>query len=223
MWFYARRKKVSWTGLGDGICIGAPIGLFCGRVANFINGELYGRVTDSALGIKFPNTLCDRGRPENANFGDAVEAAFAVDEGFVQWYNDIGRMSGDKRVILDGLEAAQRKNPAISEAIEPFLNPRHASQLYEAALEGAVLFVILLWVRLRWPKLPNGVITGLFFVLYAVFRITVEQFREPDSLLVFGGPMTQGQFLSLFMIAIGAAFLVAAFRKRPATAVQEKP
>ena len=113
-----------------------------------------------------------------------------------------------------------RENPAVKQAIEPFLTPRHPSQLYEAALEGVLLFAILLWVRLRWPKLPNGVITGLFFVLYAVFRIVVEQFREPDSALVFGGPMTKGQFLSLFMVAVGAAFLVFAFLKRKTAAAR---
>lgn len=198
LWFYARRKNVSWTGLGDGVCLGAPVGLFCGRVANFINGELYGRATDSALGIKFPRSLFD----EAPSARDAaVNAIYRADPELPEPAN------------LDLIAEAVRQNPEVKQAIEPFLTPRHASQLYEAALEGAALFVILLWVRLRWPKLPHGVITGLFFVCYAVFRIVVEQFREPDSALVFGGPMTKGQFLSLFMVVIGAAFLAAAFRK----------
>jgi len=198
LWFYARRKHVSWTGIGDGVCLGAPIGLFCGRVANFINGELYGRATDGALGIKFPRSLFDEApRARDA----AVNAIYQAEPTLPQ------------PATLDVIADAVGRNPEVKQAIEPFLTPRHASQLYEAALEGAVLFAILLWVRFRWPKLPHGVITGLFFVCYAVFRIVVEQFREPDSALVFGGPMTKGQFLSLFMVVIGAAFLAAAFRK----------
>jgi len=205
LWFYARRKHVSWTGIGDGVCIGAPIGLFCGRMANFINGELYGRATDSALGIKFPRALFDEApRARDAAVNAIYQAGPALPE----------------PATLDVIAEAVRKNPEVKQAIEPFLTPRHASQLYEAALEGAVLFAILLWVRFRWPKLPHGVITGLFFVCYAVFRIVVEQFREPDSALVFGGPMTKGQFLSLFMVVIGAAFLAAAFRKGRAPSVE---
>jgi phosphatidylglycerol:prolipoprotein diacylglycerol transferase len=200
LWFYARRKHVSWTGLGDGVCLGAPIGLFCGRVANFINGELYGRATDGALGVKFPRAL----------FEEAPQTRDAALNAIYQ-----AEPSLPEPVNLDVIAEAVRENPDVRQAIEPFLTPRHASQLYEAALEGAVLFAILLWVRLRWPKLPHGVITGLFFVCYAVFRIVVEQFREPDSALVFGGPMTKGQFLSLFMVVVGAAFLGYALRKRP--------
>jgi len=193
---YAWKKKVSWTALGDGVCIGAPVGLFFGRVANFINGELYGRVTDSAIGIKFPKSLIEE-PPERQSA--ALRAVFEADPKLV-----------DRPV--DAIAEAVRVNPEVKQAIEPWLTPRHPSQLYEALLEGAVLFAILFWVRMRWPKLPNGVITGLFFVLYAVFRIFVEQYRQPDAALI--GPLTEGQFLSLFMIAIGAGFLVFAFRKR---------
>jgi phosphatidylglycerol:prolipoprotein diacylglycerol transferase len=199
LWIYARRKKVSWTALGDGICIGAPIGLFFGRIANFINGELFGRVTDAAVGIKFPRAL----------FLEPPERQMAA------WRAIYGADPGLANVppgkTLEALCDAVRTKPAVKEAIEPFLTPRHPSQLYEALLEGALLFAILFWVRMRWPKLPHGVITGLFFVLYAGFRIFVEQYREPDAALI--GSLTEGQFLSLFMIAIGLGFLVSAFRR----------
>ena len=76
LWFYARRKRVPWTALGDGICLVAPIGLFTGRVANFINGELYGRVTDGPLGIKFPRALFDE-QPEIRD--QALSAIFRAD------------------------------------------------------------------------------------------------------------------------------------------------
>ena len=85
--------------------------------------------------------------------------------------------------------------------------PRHPSQLYEAALEGIALFVILWFVRTRF-RTPNGMITGVFLVVYSVFRIIVENFREPDAPLV--GIFTRGQFFSFFTIAIGIAFIVVA-------------
>ncbi|MGZ5553245.1 MAG: prolipoprotein diacylglyceryl transferase family protein, partial [Chthoniobacterales bacterium] len=87
------------------------------------------------------------------------------------------------------------------------LTPRHPSQLYEAALEGVLLFLILWFVRTRM-RTPNGVITGLFLCFYAVFRIVVENFREPDASLI--GPFTRGQFFSFFLIALGLGYIIVA-------------
>jgi phosphatidylglycerol:prolipoprotein diacylglycerol transferase len=77
----------------------------------------------------------------------------------------------------------------------------------EALLEGALLFVILWIMRTRF-RLPDGVLSGAFFILYAVFRILGECVREPDAPLT--GGLTRGQFLSLFMIVVGLLFLVSA-------------
>jgi phosphatidylglycerol:prolipoprotein diacylglycerol transferase len=79
-------------------------------------------------------------------------------------------------------------------------------------LEGALLFAILWWVRTRFPKAPDGLLTGLFFSLYAVFRIIGEQFREPDAAMV--GVLTKGQFFSVFMLLFAAGFFLHAWRKR---------
>ena len=79
-------------------------------------------------------------------------------------------------------------------------------------LEGALLFAILWWVRTRYKNAPNGLLTGLFFALYAGFRIFGEQFREPDAALV--GSLTRGQFFSLFMFVFAALFLLHAWRGR---------
>ena len=84
---------------------------------------------------------------------------------------------------------------------------RHPSQLYEAFFEGVVLFAILWFVRTR-TRQPNGMLTGIFFVCYAIFRIVIEYFREPDATLI--GPFTRGQFFSFFLIAIGIGFMAAA-------------
>ena len=87
--------------------------------------------------------------------------------------------------------------------------------MYEGLLEGLALFTILWVVRLRFPKAPNGLLTGLFFGFYALFRIFAEYFREPDAALV--GPLTKGQFLSLFMLLFAAGFFIYAWKERGAT------
>jgi phosphatidylglycerol:prolipoprotein diacylglycerol transferase len=190
--YYARRHKLRWTNLGDALAVAAPLGLFFGRVANFINGELYGRASKFVWAMQFPKEIF-----ENASEADsAISAARAINPAL-----------RDPEAIV----RAARTSPPLTEALRSILTPRHPSQLYEAALEGLALFAILWFVRTRLRQ-PNGVLTGVFFICYAVFRIVVEQFREPDASLI--GPFTRGQFLSFFLIAIGIAFVIAA-RLRP--------
>src|SRR5438552_3085703 len=100
--------------------------------------------------------------------------------------------------------------PEVATALRSILSARHPSQLYEAFFEGIVLFAILWFVRTR-TRQPNGVLTGLFFICYAIFRIVIENFREPDAELI--GAFTRGQFFSFFLIAIGIAFVVGAKRR----------
>ena len=139
----------------DMLALVAPIGIFFGRIANFINGELYGRVTGSDWGMVFPG-----GGPL----------------------------------------------------------PRHPSQLYEAALEGVLLFVLLLILRLALARrFGDGVMTGLFLIGYALARMVAELFREPDAFLGFiVGGVTMGQILSLPMLLVGIGVLVIGLRRRPA-------
>jgi len=150
--FYARKNQRSILAVGDFIVPLLPAGLGAGRLGNFINSELWGRVTDSPFGIIFPNA-----------------------------------------------------GPL----------PRHPSQLYEFALEGVVLFIILL-LFIRKPR-PSGSVAGLFLLCYGLFRILVEFAREPDAhlgLLSFG--LSMGQILSLPMVVAGAAFIAFAYRyKQP--------
>jgi phosphatidylglycerol---prolipoprotein diacylglyceryl transferase len=194
-WFYARKHKVTWTGLGDGLCVVAPLGLFFGRMANFINGELYGRVAEGvAWAMKFPLSLAEQ--PEEVQ-NAAWQACTRVEPKLAE------------ATSLDALIAVARKNPEVSETLGNFLPPRHPSQIYEGLMEGALLFSILWFVRTRFPKAPDGLLTGLFFALYAVFRIIGEQFREPDAAMV--GMLTKGQFFSLFMFLFAAAFFLHAW------------
>ena len=214
--FYAKKHKVSWTGLGDGLCVVAPLGLMCGRIANFINGELYGRIAQGVpWAVKFPATFNDPKSPESANFNEAFQSAFyaypAMGESIAKFATENSREISEYD-YLQILAEANRQSPAVNHAIEPYLEPRHPSQLYEGLLEGVLLFAILWCVRIRYPNAPHGLLTGLFFGLYATFRIFAEQFREPDAAWVIEGILTQGQFLSIFMYAFSAAFLGYAYK-----------
>ena len=146
--YWSRRHRLSWTSIGDSLCVVAPVGLFLVRCANFINAELYGKPSTVPWAVIFP--------------------------------------------------------------VDPLATPRHPSQLYEAALEGVVLFSILWLLRTRM-RVPRGVITGAFFVFYAGLRIVGEMFREPDPAWSVG-PFSAGQFLSLFLFLIGGIFLVWGWR-----------
>ena len=191
--YYAWRHKISWMNLGDNLVVTAPIGLFFGRCANFINGELYGRATNVSCAMQFPKELTE-------NIGEAQRAITAC------------RQIDPTLTSSDAVVAAVRHEPQVKEVLRGILTPRHPSQLYEAFFEGIVLFAILWLVRTRMRQ-PNGVLTGLFFICYAIFRIIVENFREPDASLIAG--FTRGQFFSFFLIAIGLAFVIAA-KLRPA-------
>jgi phosphatidylglycerol:prolipoprotein diacylglycerol transferase len=111
---------------------------------------------------------------------------------------------------LNVLVTVARENPEVSRTLGNFLPDRHPSQIYEGLLEGLLLFTILWVVRTRFPKAPDGLLSGMFFALYAVFRIVAEQFREPDSAMV--GFLTKGQFFSLFMFLFAGGFLFHAWR-----------
>src|SRR6202045_3138077 len=207
--YYAWRHKISWMNLGDNLVVTAPIGLFFGRCANFINGELYGRATNVSWAMQFPKELTE-------SVGEAERAIIAC------------RQIDPSLTSSDAIVAAARSEPQVKEVLRGILTPRHPSQLYEAFFEGIVLFAILWLVRPRMRQ-PNGVLTGLFFICYAIFRIVVEKFREPDArciamfthgqlfLLVENlnqpdavAVFTRGQFFSFFLIAIGLAFVIAA-------------
>jgi len=196
--YYAHRHKLSWTNLADNLGVAAPLGLFFGRCANFINGELYGRAANVSWAIQFPKELLDH--PAEAD--RAIAACAQIDPSLT---------------TPEAIVSAVHRQSQVKEVLRTILTPRHPSQLYEALFEGVILFAILWIVRTR-TRQPNGVLAGLFFICYAIFRIVTETFREPDATLIAG--FTRGQFFSFFLIAIGVAFLVAAkmrptFPKRP--------
>lgn len=150
-WLFARSRGIPALEVGDAVAVVTPIGLFFGRLANFINAELWGRPTDLPWGVVFPNA-----------------------------------------------------GPL----------PRHPSQLYEAALEGVLLFVVL-QVMARGARDPAtaGRLGGTFLLGYGLCRAFVEFFREPDAHLgLLFGFITMGQLLSLPMILLGLVLIVWSWR-----------
>lgn len=147
MWLFARRVKAPVLSVFDTVACVVPIGIFFGRLANFIKPELWGRVSDVAWAMVFPDP-----------------------------------------------------------AAGPL--PRHPSQLYEAALEGVALFLVLLIARRFGALRRPGLVTGLFAIGYGCARIACEFFREPDPQLgfLFGGA-TMGMLLSVPLILAGLVFI----------------
>lgn len=166
-WLFSRRIKQSFWSVTDFIAPLAPLGLACGRVGNFINGELWGRVTN-------PSAFWAMGFPQ----ASVEDIAFASQH--PQWL--------------------------------PFLNeysmlPRHPSQLYQFALEGIALFLIL-WFYSTKPH-HKGKVSAMFLIGYGSFRFIAEFAREPDSYLgLLAMNLSMGQWLSLPMIVFGIALFL---------------
>jgi phosphatidylglycerol:prolipoprotein diacylglycerol transferase len=177
----------------------APIGLFFGRIANFVNGELYGRAAPGVpWAVQFPKELLD-----NPALADHAGALLEHDPA-------VSALNGKMASLPEAIVAAAQTSEHVRMVLRTILTPRYPSQLIEAALEGVVLFCAL-WTLRTMVAAPRGVITGAFFILYALLRIAGEQFRQPgsDSPFAFAfGFLTYGQLLSLFLILIGIGFLI---------------
>ena len=189
--WYAKRNSINWLQLGDALVVVAPIGIFLGRIANFINGELFGRVTQVTWGFKFPTALLQL--PEHQKNWPII-----IEQG-EKFAPEVMHQPNQWKQI-EYLITQSQSNNALAAFLGDWVLPRHPSQLYEAFLEGGVLFAILFGIYQSKFFRSYGWIAGLFFILYALFRVVVEQFREPDSALVSW--LTKGQFYSLFMILI---------------------
>jgi len=196
--WYARKQNLPALHLIDLAAATGPLGVVFGRLANFINGELYGRACEasSRWAVKFPQEMLVWSA-ERLNEPQVIEARRRAAELF----NEQGLASPTKLI------EAVRQNDQVASLIEPLLTPRYPSQLFQAGMEGLLVFVFLiaLWYRPRKP----GVITGAFLTGYAVMRIIGEQFRMPDHHLGYGWlGLTRGQWLSAAMLAVGLALWV---------------
>jgi phosphatidylglycerol:prolipoprotein diacylglycerol transferase len=197
-WF-ARKHRVRWRNVGDSLALGAGFGIFAVRVANFINGELYGRVAspDVPWAMRFPTDPVAQRLLGAASVHGMRARELLVD-----------------RAYADGTWAR----------VAPQVPLRHPSQLYEALGEGAltmlVVWAVHLWNRRRGARWGDGAYGGVFLLCYGAVRSFLELFRQPDEqfrspgnpLGTVLGPLTMGQVLSLSMILLGLWFLVTSLR-----------
>lgn len=232
---FAKRHKLDWRHLGDLVVLGGSVGIFFGRIANFINGELFGRPAPAGwpLSVKFPGEMFlwlkhdkEKNLADLASGPDLlpkiVDAAKACGVDVNQlntWISQVRSSQGARyqvqNVINTIIEQIQNGNEAARQALGAVLTPRYPSQLYEAVLEGLLLFIIAFWFW-RKPRKP-GVVGALWLTCYAVVRIIGEHFRMPDAEIgfqLFG--LTRGQWLSIGQLVISAALLAyVASRKVP--------
>lgn len=229
---YARVHKVAVLHCMDLVVLGGSVGFFFGRIANFINGELYGRAAPETFrwAVKFPQELTLWAQKEPSQLlsvGPAVEALkeLKLSSGEIVplnislWQQWVGGFSHDMisrqrvyEVIESLIQAVQRGQMEVTSALGPVLTPRYPSQLIQAVLEGLLVFLILTWLWRR-PQKP-GVIGGWFGFLYCVARIIGEQFRMPDAQLGFQLlGLTRGQWLSFGLLAVAVVWLILCYRR----------
>ncbi len=197
-WWFCRREKIGFLAIADGLVLAAPPGIAAVRLANFINAELYGRIAGEGVpwAMRFPS--------------DPVALRL------------LGIPPGTPDEIYRAVRAA--RGAGLWEQVESQIPLRHPSQLYEAACEGVLLFLLLwavVWLARRYGWKPRpGLLGGLFLIGYGLGRSIVENYRQPDP--QFTGPgdplgtvlgsLTMGQVLSLALLAAGLFVLVQVVR-----------
>lgn len=214
-WLFARRNGINSLYLFDLVTVSGPIGVFFGRIANFINGELVGRPCDPSfpLAVKFPQdiSLWPSQEPDRlAGLSSVVDKVGINSEQWLEWVQKFHIDVAAREQMYDGLnkiiEAIQTGNTAARDAIGPLLTARHPSQLYGAVGEGLLMFLVLFFLW-RKPRKP-GFIASMFVILYAIVRIVDEHFRMPDAhigLQWLG--LSRGQWLSIAMMAVGLVLM----------------
>lgn len=208
----ARRLKVPPLHIMDCICLVAPFGIALGRLANFVNGELLGRIVvhpaDAAAGapvpwwgVRYPQELLER----------ATEAELTPEQhrGLQTLLSDHAAptdqsISDAAATVISKIHAGDH---ALAKALEPFISIRHPSQIYQALAEGLILGLAL-WIVWKRPRKP-GVVLAWFFIVYGIGRVATEFWRLPDAHLQTQRflSLSRGQWLSVLMVAAGLALL----------------
>ncbi|MEM1165273.1 MAG: prolipoprotein diacylglyceryl transferase [Planctomycetota bacterium] len=224
-WWFARRNTLPTTHVMDAIVLVAPIGLFFGRVANFINGELLGgivaRAGERAPGwaVRYPQELFERFEegaalmtPEHRGGLDGLLWHQASQVGPIPLDAD----PEDVRAVGAevAISAIRAGDAQLAAELGQYLTARHPSQLYQALAEGVVTLAVV-WAIARTPRRP-GLLAGWFLIVYGVGRVATEFFRLPDAhfgaAARFAG-LSRGQWLSVVMVAAGVALVATVSRR----------
>ncbi|HEU4882324.1 MAG TPA: prolipoprotein diacylglyceryl transferase [Longimicrobium sp.] len=198
-WWYARKHGVPFLRVGDSITLGVGPGILAVRIANFINGELFGRVTTDAVpwAMRFPT--------------DPVAMRLTGAES--------GRSMRERELLIE-----RAYDTGLWDQVRTQVPLRHPSQLYEGLAEGVLLGLVMwalyAYTRRRGRILAPGTYGGVFMLGYGILRSIMELFRQPDAQFTDAGdpvgtvlgPLTMGQTLSLVMIAVGIWLIVRGIR-----------
>lgn len=208
---FARQQRIPILAVGDAVAFVVPWGLMFGRLANWVNGELWGRALPQELqasapwwSVKYPKELVlfEKVPAALEPLRDLAPAADRMnDPRFIDW------------VISAAYEPSGAVHAQVVKTIEPVLTAYYPSQFFQALAEGPAL---LLLMALAWlsPR-KAGVVSAVFFAGYGVLRYTTEQFREPDLGVAMLGGLTLPMMLSLLMIAAGVLLFVLSRRSQP--------
>lgn len=203
---FAARYRVPRLHLFDVAAVMCPPGLAFGRLANFVNGELWGRALPAVRqanppwwSVKYPEEIALWRPPADVNKLDQLETLRAT-------------IGGDATFVASVIDAVRDGNAQVTAVIQPLLTAYYPSQLLQALAEGPVLFfsLALIWLRPRKP----GVIGAWWLLIYGVLRVLTETVREPDIGVALTFGLSRGQTLSAVMILAGAVILFLCARRK---------
>jgi len=211
------RRRLPILHVADLFALCAPPGLFFGRVANFVNGELLGKIVAAPgepapwWSVKFPQEVLERSWSELPQTNEQMmQIERLAYEHALPSQRDALDFNAAYAHLIDQIQAG---NTAIAKQLAPLISARHPSQLYQAVAEGLVVGVILWWIW-RKPRLP-GVVGAWFLISYGVLRVATELVRLPDAQLevqrVLG--LSRGQWLSVLMVVAGVVLLTVVTRR----------
>lgn len=209
----ARREGVRFLHLTDALAVVTPIGLGFGRLANFVNGELLGKVVAAPgeaspwWSVQFPQEIITEHAPaltpeQQLQMQDLLYDAAPSADTFREQYEAL-------------LRAVQHHAGDFAQRVEPLLAARHPSQLYQFGAEGLILGLALLIVW-KWFRKFDGLVSAMFLMVYGALRIVTEFWRLPDDNVVAPriAGLSRGQWLSVLMIVVGIVVLLVAKRRR---------
>lgn len=218
--YFAKKNGFSLRHAVDLCALTGPIGVFFGRLANYVNGELVGRPCSEAFSwcIRFPQDILSWPSEEPEKLTTLLPVVEELGVKSNEWITAIAgmRFSPASWQIVESsvnkiVHSVQQGNIHIIDLLTPLITLRHPSQLYEAGLEGLLLFLVLI---VLWAiPLKPGIITAAFLIVYSIVRILGEQFRMPDAHIGYQAlGLTRGQWLSIVMALIGVAWLLVVLR-----------
>ena len=200
VWLFCRKHKVRFWVIADLIAAVSPIGVVFGRIANYINGELWGRVGQVPWAVHFPASA------EHALSAEQQERLTALRPQFPEIFHTLS-IEQFSRVVQPG-------TPAYDAVFRILTEPRHPSQLYAAFLEGIMILAIAIPIHIRHQR--PALTAGVVLMLYAVGRIIGEMWREPDrGAGLYFDLISKGQMFSIPFFAFGLFLVVKAKRAQP--------